>query len=156
MPCASGSRAFANPTRPGPRTPAERPTAPSPARPTAGLGKQVGELEHVGDLLPDSRPVAIKRDRQRQLVEPRRSPPPERADAQERKHRQKTKSRQEQTNRQTESKQPIEEDEHCGRHRQDDHRVGRELEDKLEVQSPAQASKLARSERCSSTEGIET
>ena len=27
-----------------------------------GIGKLVGELEDVGDLLSDSRPVAIKRD----------------------------------------------------------------------------------------------
>ena len=49
----------------------------------ARLAQQLGELEHVGDLLTGPRPVAIQGHRQRELVEPRRPPAPERPDAEE-------------------------------------------------------------------------
>ena len=108
-----------------------------------GLGQQIGKLEHVGDLLADARPVAIERHGQRQLVEPRRSPPPV-ARARPESTRIPTTHSISKTrpNRQTEPKQPVEEDQDRGRRRHDDRRVGRQLEEELPVQSPAQASEL--------------
>ncbi len=51
------------------------------------------------------------------------------------------KRQQDEPDRQPEAKQPVEEHQDRGRRRQDDHRVGRKLEDELAVQSPAQAAR---------------
>ena len=47
------------------------------------LVQQAGKLEHIGDLLPDTRPITIQNHRQRELVNPRRTPSPCRTHAQE-------------------------------------------------------------------------
>ena len=78
-PIASGSRASANPSPPGPQWPARQPVAPSPEVTVSGLIEQLRKLEDVSDLL--ARPAGADVEghhRQRKLVEPRRSIPHDR------------------------------------------------------------------------------
>ena len=131
-----------------PASASRRPADRQPHHRRRGRGRrrrvvqQVGELEHVRDLLPRPGPEAIEDHRQGELVEPPRPPASGGPDGEEDEDRRQAGRQQGEPDREAEPGPPVEDDQHRRRRRQHDRRVDRELQGQLEAQAPAQPREL--------------